>query len=108
LCNGDKFKSFTELRDKVLEVERAVCVCSYMLGDLGQLIKIIATKVSVTLQIRIHYFTQRPRVIYLAPVIRLVAANRRITVRARSAIDWGLYTEGKRSAATERLGLGSG
>ena len=25
LCNGDEFKSFTELRDKV----SAVCVCSY-------------------------------------------------------------------------------
>jgi len=37
-----------------------------------------------------------------------MAANHRITVRARSAIDRGLYTEGKRSEATERLGLGSG
>jgi len=38
---------------------------------------------------------------------KLVAANRWITVRARSAIDWGLYTEGKRNAANERFGLGN-
>jgi len=50
----------------------------------------------------------KDHVIYLAPVIRLVAANSRITVRVRSMINWGLYTEGKWSAATERLGLSSG
>jgi len=37
-----------------------------------------------------------------------VAVNHRITVRAQSAIDRGLYTEGKWSTATERLGLASG
>jgi len=42
--------------------------------------------------------------------IRLVAANpkARITVRAQSAIDWGLYTERRPSEANVRLGLGSG
>jgi len=46
----------------------------------------------------------KDHVIYLAPVIRLVAANRRIAFRARSAIDWGLYTEGKRSRAQRPKG----
>ena len=35
-----------------------------------------------------------------------MAANRRITVRARSSIDWGLYTEGKRSDLKVRVRLG--
>jgi len=53
-------------------------------------------------------FQPKDHMIYLAPAIRLVAANHKITVRAQSAINWRLYTEGKRSAATERLGLGLG
>ena len=30
LCNGDEFKSFAELRDKVSEFERAECVQLYI------------------------------------------------------------------------------
>lgn len=30
LCNGDEFKSFTELQDKISEFERAECVQLYI------------------------------------------------------------------------------
>jgi len=34
-----------------------------------------------------------------------VAANHRITVRARSVIDWGLYTEGKAERSDRKVGF---
>jgi len=54
-----------------------------------------------------HYFAKVTEIVgSRARWIRLVVVNSRITVRMQSAIFWVLYTKGKHSTATKRLGLG--
>jgi len=88
-------------------ISRLVCNCHIINFYFGSSKSDIGTStlavVTYTSNIGDRHMTRPPRANFFGPTFDFLLCE-----RARSAIVWGLYTEGRRSEATERLGLGSG